>query len=76
MPFAVTWMDLEGIMLSKISSEEKDKNYDITYKGNQKLQQTTEYNKNEADTDIEKKKVVTTSGEKEGGRPGGVGIGD
>ena len=25
MPFAATWMDLEGIMLSKISQTEKDK---------------------------------------------------
>ena len=40
-PFAVTWMDLEGIMLSKLSSTEKEKNYDITYKWNQKS--TTNY---------------------------------
>ena len=25
MPFAITWMDLEGIMLSEISQTEKDK---------------------------------------------------
>ena len=25
MPFATTWMDLEGIMLSEISQTEKDK---------------------------------------------------
>ena len=25
LPFATTWMDLEGIMLSKISQTEKDK---------------------------------------------------
>ena len=25
LPFAVTWMDLEGIMLSEISQTEKDK---------------------------------------------------
>ena len=25
MPFAATWMDLEGIMLSKISQKEKNK---------------------------------------------------
>ena len=25
MPFAATWMDLEGIMLSEISQTEKDK---------------------------------------------------
>ena len=26
LPFATTWMELEGIMLSKISQSEKDKN--------------------------------------------------
>ena len=30
LPFAVTWMDLEGIMLSEISQTEKDKQYYIT----------------------------------------------
>ena len=28
LPFATTWMDLEGIMLSEISQTEKDKLYD------------------------------------------------
>ena len=27
LPFATTWMDLEGIMLSEISQTEKDKYY-------------------------------------------------
>ena len=27
LPFATTWMELEGIMLSKISQSEKDKNH-------------------------------------------------
>ena len=27
MPFAATWMELEGIMLSEISQSEKDKNH-------------------------------------------------
>ena len=32
LPFATTWMDLEGIMLSEISQTEKDKYcYVITY---------------------------------------------
>ena len=36
LPFAATWMDLEGIMLSEISQTEKDKiPYDITYMWNQ-----------------------------------------
>ena len=30
MPFAVTWMDLEGIMLSEISQTEKGKHYTIS----------------------------------------------
>ena len=29
MPFASTWMDLEGILLSEISQTEKDKYYII-----------------------------------------------
>ena len=32
LPFATTWMDLEGIMLSEIHQAEKDKiPYDFTY---------------------------------------------
>ena len=27
LPFATTWMELEGIMLSEISQSEKDKNH-------------------------------------------------
>ena len=30
LPFAATWMDLEGIMLSEISQMEKDKYYMIS----------------------------------------------
>ena len=30
MPFAATWMDLEGTMLSEISQTEKDKYYMIS----------------------------------------------
>ena len=36
LPYATTWMDLEGIMLSKISQTEKDKYCDITYMWNLK----------------------------------------
>ena len=35
LPFAATWMDLEGIMLSKINQTEKDK-YGVTYMRNLK----------------------------------------
>ena len=31
LPFATTWMELEGIMLSEISQSEKDKNHDFTH---------------------------------------------
>ena len=30
MPFAATWMDLENIILSKVSRTEKDKYYTIS----------------------------------------------
>ena len=36
LPFATTWMDLEGIMLSDISQREKQILYDITYMWNLK----------------------------------------
>ena len=31
LPFATTWMDLEGIMLNKISQTEKDKYHMISF---------------------------------------------
>ena len=31
LPFATTWMELEGIMLSEISQSEKDKYHDFTH---------------------------------------------
>ena len=31
LPFATTWMELEGIMLSEISQSEKDMSYDFTH---------------------------------------------
>ena len=34
MPFAVTWMDLETIILSEASQTEKDRYHDITYMQN------------------------------------------
>ena len=30
-PFALTWMELEGIMLSEISQSEKDKHYMVSF---------------------------------------------
>ena len=53
LPFTATWMDLEDIMLSAISQMEKDK-YCMTSPicGIYKIQQTSEYNKKEADSQI------------------------
>ena len=34
MPFVVTWIDLEIIILSEVSQTEKDKSHDITYMWN------------------------------------------
>ena len=45
MPFAKTWVVLEGTMLWQISQTEKDK-YCITYMWTLKMQQTCEYNNN------------------------------
>ena len=36
LPFAATWMDLEGIMLSEIVVQRKQILYDVTYMGNLK----------------------------------------
>ena len=53
LPFAATWMDLEGIMLSEISQTEKDKYCMVSLIfGILKIQQTSEYNKKEADSQI------------------------
>ena len=65
LPFAATWMDLEGIMLSEISQTEKDKIlYDITYTWN--LKNKTHSQKRSRLTDIENKLVVTSGKRKVG----------
>ena len=53
LPFAATWMDLEGIVQSKISQTEKDK-YCMTSLvcGILKIQQTGGYNNKEADSQM------------------------
>ena len=54
LPFTATWMDLEGIMLSE---KERDKYCLISLTcGIQKIQQTSEYNKTETDSQIQRTK--------------------
>ena len=55
LPFAATWIDLEGTVLSEISQTEKDKYCmkSVIY-GMQKIQQTSEYSKKEADSQIQR----------------------
>ena len=61
-------MDLECIMLSKVSQTERQILYDITYMWNlKKYNKLVNITKNSRLTDIENKLAVT-SGEREGGR--------
>ena len=64
LPFATTWVDLEGIMLGEISQTEKDKYSLFSLICNIKIKQTNEHSKTE--TNIENK-LVFTSGRGEGG---------
>ena len=52
LPFAATWMDLEGILLSEISQRERQILYDIAYMWNLKNQQSSNYNIKEANSQI------------------------
>ena len=45
LPFATTWMDLEGIMLGEIRQVEEDKFCFHLYMNSKKIKHTTEYNK-------------------------------
>ena len=66
MPLAVTWMDLEIIILSEVSQKEKDKlPYDITYMWN--LKYDTNELIYETETDSENRLVVA-KGEGQWGR--------
>ena len=68
MPLAVTWMDLEIIILSEVSQKEKDKlPYDITYMWN--LKYDTNELIYETETDSENRLVVA-KGEGQWGREG------
>ena len=69
LPFATAWMELEDIMLSEISQTEKDKYCMISLIcGILKIQQTSEYNKKEADSHIQRTNQQLPVGRgKEGG---------
>ena len=55
LPFATTWMDLEGIMLSETSQTEKDKYCTTSLMcGVQKIKQMNVYNKPETDSQIQR----------------------
>ena len=52
LPFATTWMDLEGIMLSEIS-QKKTNTVNVTYMWNLK-NETSDCNKEETDSEIQR----------------------
>ena len=51
LPLMPKWMDVEGIMLSEMSDRERQILYAFTYMWNL-IQQTSEYSKKEADSQI------------------------
>ena len=54
MPFATTWMDLEGIMLNEISQIEKDKYHMISLTcGIQNKQTNKQTNKHKAESGLQ-----------------------
>ena len=65
MPSAATWIDLEIVILSKVSQTEKDKYHDIAYMWNLKKWYKWTYlqNRNRV-TDVGKKLMVTKGEEK------------
>ena len=54
MPFAVTWMELEILILSDISHKEKDKYHYITYLWNLKYGTNEPIHKTEIDSQTKK----------------------
>ena len=62
MPFAATWMDLEIIILSEVSQEEKNKYYDIAYMQNLKYDTNELIYKTEIDSQTENKLMVKQKG--------------
>ena len=76
MPFAATWMDLEIAILSEVSQTEKDKYcmLSLIY-GTKKIQQTSEYNKKETDSQIQRTNQWLPVG-RGNGRSGKIGVGE
>ena len=65
MPFAATWMDLEIIILSKVSQTEKDKYH--LYVGSHKKKDTNELiYKTETDSQILKSNLLLPKGKRRG----------
>ena len=54
MPFAATWMDLEIIILSKVSQKEKDIPYDTSYMWNLKYDTDEHIYETETDSQTER----------------------
>ena len=52
LPFATTWMDLEGIMVSEISQRMTNTLYYHLYVDSKKIKQMNVYNKTETDSQI------------------------
>ena len=67
LPFAVTWMDSENVILSEASSDKERQIYDITYMRNLKINTNESTYKTETDSQTQKRNRAT-KGEREGGR--------
>ena len=78
MPFAVTWMDLEIIILSEVSQTERQISYDIIYTWNLKYDPNELIYKIEIDLQTEKINFWLPKGKVEvgKGRIGSLGLAD
>jgi len=71
LPFATTWIELEGIMLSEISQSEKDKYHTISLMWNLRNKTKAQRKKRERERQTRrqtmKNKLIVTRGEVGGG---------